>query len=347
MLSTIYGEVASRRRAWYAGRPDTRRRLRRPVVSVGALSVGGSGKTPVVAHLAELLSRMNEHPAVLSRGYGRRRQLDGVVVVRTAGDDAVRAELDTAGDEPLMLARRLSGVSVLVCADRYPAGVLAERRLGATVHLLDDGFQHLSLDRDVDLLVVGAHDLDDPRTVPGGRLRERPDSARAAHALVVETESADEACQLAAQFGVAEGFHFTRRLGTPRDAVTGAPHEPVAGEPVLVVAGIARPKEFAEGLRLIGYTPADVMGFRDHHRYTARDLDAITASARTLGATRVLTTEKDLVRLLPYAPFDPPLAWVPLSVTVEPAERFQRWLGDRLAAAADRADSHVEPRVRS
>ena len=336
MLSTLYGEVASRRRAWFAGRPEIRRRLRRPVVSVGALSVGGSGKTPVVVHLAELLSGMNERPAILSRGYGRRRTLDGVVVVRAAADDAVRAELDTAGDEPLMLARRVSGVSVLVCADRHAAGVLAERRLGATVHVLDDGFQHLVLDRDVDLLVVGAHDLDDPRTLPGGRLRERPATARAADALLVETGSADEARLVAAQFGVGEGFHFTRRLGAPRDAVTGALSEPSAGESVLVVAGIARPEAFADGLRATGYTVADVMRFRDHHPYTARDLVAIAARTRPLGATRVLTTEKDLVRLLPHAPFDPALAWVPLSVTIEPAERFQAWLRDRLAAATVR-----------
>ena len=339
MLNTIYGEVASRRRAWYASRPDTRRRLHRPVISVGALSVGGSGKTPVVAHLAELLTRMDERPAILSRGHGRRRRLDGVVVVRAAGDDAVRAELDTAGDEPLMLARRVSGVSVLVCADRYPAGVLAERRLGATVHLLDDGFQHLSLDRDIDLLVIGAHDLDDPRTLPGGRLRERPETARVADALIVETESADEACQLAAQFAVVEGFHFTRRLGAPRDAMTGALVEAARGETVLAVAGIARPEEFADGLRAIGYDLVDLMRFRDHHPYAARDVVAIAARARTLGATRVLTTEKDLVRLLPHAPFDLPLAWVPLAVTIEPAERFQGWLRDRLANAARRVDA--------
>ena len=128
MLSAVYARGAAWRRWWYA-RPGARRRLSRPVVSVGALAAGGSGKTPVAALVAELLRDAGERPAVLSRGYGRRVSTRGVVVVRDP--DRLRAGIDTAGDEPRMLAERLDGVSVLVCRDRYRAGRMAETRLGS------------------------------------------------------------------------------------------------------------------------------------------------------------------------------------------------------------------------
>ena len=145
LISSFYAAAARRRRERYARRPDLRIRLRRPVVSVGNLAVGGRGKTPLVATLARLLLEAGERPAILSRGYGRTRPEDGVVVVRDP--DGIRADLARSGDEPLMLARQLPGVSILVSGDRYLAGRLAEHHFGSTVHVLDDGFQHLQLDR--------------------------------------------------------------------------------------------------------------------------------------------------------------------------------------------------------
>ena len=171
LLSRLYDEAAWRRRRWYACRPDARRRLSRPVISIGALAAGGSGKTPLTAHVAETLVAMGERPAVLSRGYGRAEPVDGVVVVRDT--QRVVGALATAGDEPWMLAQALDGVAVVVAADRYLAGRLAETHLGVTVHLLDDGFQHFQLERGTDLLVVSPADLDDPVVLPAGRLRER------------------------------------------------------------------------------------------------------------------------------------------------------------------------------
>src|SRR6188768_3623822 len=153
MLSDIYAAIVRRRRERYARRADLRRRLRRPVISVGNLAVGGRGKTPMVAAIARELLAMGERPAILTRGYARTRTEDGVVVVRDP--DGIRADLARAGDEPLMLARCLPGASVLVCTDRYLAGRLAEHQFGASVHILDDGFQHLQLDRDIDIVMVG------------------------------------------------------------------------------------------------------------------------------------------------------------------------------------------------
>ena len=183
IASAIYARMASaRRRAWE--QPGRQRRLRRPVISVGNLRVGGTGKTPVVASIARMLADMGERPAVLSRGYARRRPVDGVVVVSDGVH--VRADLDRSGDEPLMLAKSIPGVAVLVGQDRYLAGRLAEERLGVTVHVLDDGFQHLPLARDTDLVLVTPEDVRDGRTLPAGRLRESLETARQAHALLVQ-----------------------------------------------------------------------------------------------------------------------------------------------------------------
>ena len=334
LLSTLYGAVARRRRRWYADRPDARRRLDRPVISVGALAVGGSGKTPVAARIAEILARAGERPAVLSRGYGRAARPAGVVVVRDP--DGVRAGVAEAGDEPLMLAERLPGACVLVCADRHRAGRLAEQRFGVSVHVLDDGFQHLALHRDVDLVVFGAGDADERRTLPGGRLREHPDTAALADALLVEAPSPERAAAVARRLGVGPVFRLARRLGEPVADAEGAAQAPAGVPPgtrVLVMAGIARPAAFAGDVRAAGYEVAGLLAFADHHRFSARDLARAARRARELAADAVLTTEKDMVRLRPLAPFGVPVARVPLHVEIEPAGRFEAWLLGRLRAA--------------
>lgn len=330
LLSAIYGEVAWRRRLWYARRPDVRRSLDCPVVSVGSLAAGGSGKTPLAGHVARLMRDFGERPAVLSRGYRRPRPQDGVVLVRD--QEAIRAAWDVAGDEPFMLARSLRGVVVLVGADRYLAGRLAERWFGCSVHLLDDGFQHLALERDIDLLVVRLDEPDDARVLPAGRLRERLETARVADALLVPDASAADASALAVRLGVPRAFGVRRRTGELRRAEDGQPVADVAVK-ALAVAGIARPERFFEDLERAGIVVAARRTYRDHHPYTAADLRDLVGAARVAGADWIVTTEKDLVRLLPLGPPAVPLAWLPLDVSIEPAEGFCDWLVSRLAAA--------------
>lgn len=175
-----------RARRLAAAADPARRRLERPVVSVGNLSVGGRGKSPVVALVARLLIASGERPAILSRGYGRARPEPGVTVVSDGRQ--VLAGIDTAGDEPLMLAHQVPGAIVCVAEDRALAGRLAETHLGATVHVLDDGFQHHRLARAADIVLLAAHDLTD-RLLPFGRLREPLDVLqRAAGRLAVLVE---------------------------------------------------------------------------------------------------------------------------------------------------------------
>jgi tetraacyldisaccharide 4'-kinase len=326
VLSQLYAAVARERRRWYARRPDIRRRLDRPVVSVGNVAVGGSGKTPLVAHLARLLQAAGHRPAVLTRGYARARPSDGVTVV--SDGERLLADLDRAGDEPLMLARRLPGVPVLVSSDRYLSGRLAERRFGCSVHLLDDGFQHFQLERDVDLVVVSGADLARSRTLPSGRLREPLDVL-----ADVEPAEGEEAVKALGALGVETIFRLARESGSPQPIDEGDRFEPpAAGTRVLAVAGLARPERFFADVGRHGWTVAGTLAFRDHHRYTRGDLARIAAAMRSAGAAMVVTTEKDVVRMLPLRPLPVPVAWLPLSVSIEPAGEFGEWLADRCSA---------------
>ncbi len=214
MLGRLYGEAAWCRRRWYDRRPEVRRRLARPVVSVGALAAGGSGKTPVVAALARMLVEMGERPAVLSRGYGRADPVEGAAVIRDF--EGIVGSPAVAGDEPWMLAAALDGVAVVVAEDRHLAGRLAETHLGATVHVLDDGFQHLPLARGTDLVLLSAADLDDPRLLPAGRLRERLATAARADALLLVDVPADRHALLGAAVSDLRGDR-PPRLGAPAD----------------------------------------------------------------------------------------------------------------------------------
>ncbi len=335
-LSSLYGRVAHARRRWYTRRPWLRHALRRPVISVGNLTAGGSGKTPVAAHLASVLIGMGERPSILSRGYGRRDAADGVVVV--SDGRTIRADVGRAGDEPLMLARSVPGAVVAVSPDRYLAGRLAEARCGATVHVLDDGFQHFTLARDVDLLVVDPEDLEGARPLPAGWLREPIEVARLADAALVRAATLDAAEEIGRRIGVARVFRAARSMEAPRlIEPAGRVVRPAAGTRVLALAGLARPRRFFAELKDAGWVVSAEMAFADHHRYTVGDVERIAAAAREARAVMVLTTEKDLMRLLPLRPIPMPLAWVPLKVTVEPSGGFQAWLGERLAAARQRA----------
>ena len=329
-LSRVYGRAARSRRAWYGRHPDRVRHLARPVISVGNLVVGGSGKTPVVETVARLLLAAGEHPVILSRGYGRRRPADGVVVVSDGQRTQVPAE--ESGDEPQMLARALAGVPVLVSTDRYLAGCLAERRFGCTVHLLDDGFQHLQLARDINLLVMSRGDLDES-LLPFGRLREPLDAARAADALIVAGDEAD-AEAVASHTGVTLAFRLRLRQGEPRFMLE---QGRITGRRVVAVAGIARPARFFDALRAGGWEVIRECAFRDHHWFSHRDLKAVERTAADAGANLILTTEKDAARLKLEDVAVSPVPWaaVPLQVSIEPA-LFMSWMQDRLREARRR-----------
>ena len=327
-LSTLYGAAAAWRRQWHARHPERRRKLDRPVVSVGNLRVGGSGKTPVVEHIARVLADAGYRPAILSRGYGRRSTGEAVTVV--SDGKQILAGVDTAGDEPLMLARALlgRGVSVVVGANRYLAGVYAESHLGATVHILDDGFQHFALARDVDFVVTGEHDLTD-EPLPYGRLREPLTSAMTADAVLVDAGYQGAAERIGRALKVRNVFHVTRALLPPRIVGTGdtvvVPNE----SRVFAMAGIERPERFFSDLTSAGWNVVGTKAFRDHHRFSKSDIAHVASAAKKAAAAIILTTDKDAVRI-PAAALaklsGQQFASVPLVSTVEPADEFRAWL---------------------
>jgi len=329
MISSVYAAVARRRRQYYAARPHLQRALSRPVISVGNIAVGGRAKTPLASLVASRLLQLGERPAILSRGYARRDAADGVVVVRDPL--GIRADLDRAGDEPLMLARDMDGVAVLASPSRYLAGRIAEHHFGCSVHVLDDGFQHFALRRDADLVAIAAEDLDRPLTLPAGRLREPLDAAAKADAFV-----AVDALDRAKIDALAEWrpvWHARRRHGAARLAEPFATPEWSCSGSIVAVAGIASPPRFFSDLRSGGWTIAREMPYRDHHRYSRADVEEIFDGARRAGAKAVVTTEKDLVRLLPFRPFPIPVAFVPLELELTAPDTFDTWLAATLEGA--------------
>jgi len=223
---------------------------------------------------------------------------------------------------------------VLVGADRYLSGCLAERALGATVHLLDDGFQHFSLARDVDLLLASEDDLTD-RPLPAGRLRERLSAASAADAALVTAGYTAAAERVGRALGLETVFRVTRTIGPPR-MVAGSRDSVVVppASRVFLVTGIARPDRFEADVAAAGWEVGGTMAFRDHHPFDAADLKRIAAAAKACFAAIILTTEKDAVRLAACEPGDLPLASVPLHIGVEPADQFREWLLARLGSSA-------------
>jgi tetraacyldisaccharide 4'-kinase len=323
------------RRAWYARRPAAVRRLACPVIAIGNLSVGGTGKTPLVAAVAARLVAIGERPAILSRGYGRRRGADGPLVV--SDGTRVLASVAAAGDEPMLLARLVPGAAVVVGADRHASGVLAEGTLGATVHVLDDGFQHVRLARDVDVLVTTPGEIMGGRVLPFGRLREGAEAAAHADVLVVVGASRSDAATEAARLGVTQSCGAARVEG-PAEVVAPGSGEHVDLERlrveharVVAVAGIAHPERFFDGLETQGWVVARRMPFADHHWFTARDLGRIAAAVADSGARIVLTTDKDAVKLESLGPFPCTVARVPMRLDLDPASALDAWISQARA----------------
>lgn len=256
------------------------RRLRFPVVSVGSLSAGGSGKTPTTIALAQALVRRGLYVNVLSRGYGRHSKAAARV------DENGSAE--QFGDEPLLIAREAE-VPVYVAAQRYKAGLVAEAAmqdsLGHAVHLLDDGFQHRQLHRDVNILLLDGRDFRD-HLLPAGNLREPLKALRRAQIIGIPAEEAELEAKLKSAGWRGIVWRLKRRMEVPH----------VEG-PVVAFCGIARSAQFFAGLEAAGLHLASRVAFADHHHYKAHDLDCIRDAARSTGASAVFTTEKDRVRL--------------------------------------------------
>jgi len=288
-LSAIYAAVVGARNRLYDRRMLSARRLRGPVVSIGNVSVGGSGKTPFVILLGERLKARGIEFDVLSRGYGRKTR--GVLLVDPGGSSR------EFGDEPVLIARRLE-VAVVVGEDRYAAGRFAEMKFGPQLHLLDDGFQHRGLARDFDIVLVTPDDARD-RLLPAGRLRESLTSLGRADAVVLTGGAAPGTYPLDGKFL----WRVRRGISPPQ----------VGARPV-AFCGIARPQNFMLQLRKAGIEPAAEAVYRDHHAYAESDIRELLALKANSQADGFVTTEKDAINLGGYFSALQPLAVVPVKM---------------------------------
>jgi tetraacyldisaccharide 4'-kinase len=284
-LAALYGAAVAAKNLAYEREWLGAEQLSWPVASVGNLSVGGAGKTPLTIRLAELLKAEGIAVDVLSRGYGRSSR--SVEQVDPDGDAG------RFGDEPLLIARR-AGVPVFVGASRHEAGLFAEERerrfheRRPSAHLLDDGFQHRRLARAAEIVIVHRSDFAE-RLLPAGRLREPLAALRRADFVVLRDQDGEFEARLR-QIGCAAPVWWMRRsLELPPELAT-------ARRP-LAFCGIARPEEFFAALASAGCSPVEAISFGDHHRYAGADMERLIRVASDRRADAFVTTEKDAVRL--------------------------------------------------
>jgi len=275
------------------------------VISVGNLTVGGAGKTPLVEYIARYLSSEGHSVAVLTRGYARESSGRRVLNDPSADNSAV-GSYHEFGDEPLMLARSLPDIPIVVDKDRYTAGKWVESRFAADVLVLDDGYQHLALARDLNILLIDATDpLGGSEMLPIGRLREPLYGIKRADAIIITR--ADRPFDQGQTQAIIKYYcgdnapvmYFYSTITRLRHLATNEAYDArdLAGWNVAVACGIGNPHAFAEDILQIGINIVSESFFPDHHPFVQEDLNRITRDAQDAGADAIVTTEKDAVRL--------------------------------------------------
>lgn len=297
--AALYRIVVVFRNRRYSAKSATLDRLAVPVISVGGLTAGGAGKTPVVRHLAREISRSGQRVSILSRGYGRRNA--GTAVVSTGVGPHMSWQ--DAGDEPLLLATTLPGVPVVVGSNRAESGRLAVRQFQPDVVLLDDGFQHRQLKRDLDIVVVDASRHEE-HLLPAGALREPWSSLSRADLVVLtrvdQSERVVEAKQQIQACHPGIPILETRyRPNSLRRLSDGEPYplDHISGKSVLTLAGIANPGSFERTLRQIGAQTSLTLRYPDHHLFRPIEVARAIEQSKQNQCEWVVTTEKDAVRI--------------------------------------------------
>lgn len=335
VISLCYAAVILLRNVLYDQGLLTQRKAGSRVISIGNITVGGTGKTPTVIMLARLLQEQGYRPAVVSRGYGGTSRTpvnivaDGRNVLMNSGE---------AGDEPVLIAQSLSNIPVITGKNRYAAAEYAVRHFDIDIIVLDDGFQHRALYRDIDILLLDARrPFGNGWLIPGGALREPVGSVNRAD-IIVKTGSdgqndSSTADMVRQRFPEKPLFTGYRRA---LDIVAGdsgniLPCDYLKGKKVFAFSGIARPDNFLETIRSLGGTIAGTMMFPDHHAYSEEDLMHIAEDAEARGAQIILTTEKDSMKLVDFGDFLRDIFILRIRMEVTPLGSFNELILAKLA----------------
>ncbi len=310
--SWIVGPVLSALSFFYLGALLTRRAWRRlpwsggkklpcPVISVGNIALGGTGKTPAVIDIAGLIQRSGKLPVVISRGYGRQ---DESLLSIVSDGRTVQHEPLRNGDEPVLIAERLAGVPVVAGADRYEASLAALREFHPDVVVLDDGFQHIRLHRTLDLVLIDAAEpFGNGKLFPAGILREPLSALKRAHAiLITRADRGGDLTSLKATLGRYTAARIFTSSHVPLDLVNIATNETrqlssLLNATVFAFSGVARPASFLSLLESLGAVVKNARSFPDHHVYSKHDLAEIFRQAADERVNLIVTTEKDAVRV--------------------------------------------------
>jgi tetraacyldisaccharide 4'-kinase len=341
-VSLLYGAGQKLREIAYRKRVLPSHQLPCKVICVGNITVGGTGKTPMTMYVAQEIKQLGYQTAIVSRGYRGSAGSHGGIV---SDGNSIRMGPERAGDEPYMMARSLKQIPVIIGKNRYAAGMLAVKQFQPDVIVLDDGFQHLRLKRDIDLVLLDhASPFGNAHLLPRGILREPISSLARSTACILTRHPA----------GINEPgtspIDLIKKY-TPQNRVFTSSHDPYfypikAGEqfsikggskqysqqeisrltkdPIFGFSGIARNADFQNTVKNLGFNTTEFLEFSDHHRYSAHDLETIQSQAETAGARRLITTEKDLVRLSPQNPF--PLELIVVGVKISFGEKQQEFI---------------------
>ena len=305
-LSGLYGVAMKARRALFQSGLFRLNKVGAPVISVGNITTGGTGKTPLVAWIVRKLASRQKRVCILTRGYGRQHPSNRVLV---SNGSEISSDAREAGDEPLLLAEKLKGEAAVICnVDRVAAARWAIANLGTDLIILDDGFQHVRLARDLNIVVVDAtNPWGNGRLLPAGNLRESPDQLARADCIVITR--ADDLTQSEAlkseihQLSKGRPVLLSRmRIGGLRTLTSETKESSVSDDelrsaPVAAFCGVGNPESFFAQLRREGHQLCHIQAFPDHHYYTQEEINGLVSQSTERGAHALLTTAKDEVKL--------------------------------------------------
>lgn len=339
-LSGLYGAAMKARRALYQRGLFRVHKIGVTVISVGNLTTGGTGKTPLVEWIARALARRQERVCILTRGYGR--QHPGTRVLVSNGSEIFSNARET-GDEPLLLAEKLKGEAAVICdADRVAAGRWAIENLDASLFILDDGFQHMRLARDLNILVIDAtNPWGNRRLLPAGSLRESP--RQLVHADCIVITRADDVAQTDAlksevdRLSKGRPVFLSRMKGARLRELSNLKEGGAGGDlrsvPAAAFCGVGNPESFFAQLRRDGYTLCHTRVFPDHHYYTQEEINALVSQSSQRGAHALLTTAKDEVKLRSLK-FELPCYVIDVVIEIENESNFLALINKAIGKSA-------------